>query len=326
MIRIHFTYRHVDKPWGGANNFVRALRGALQESGEFTLVDDPEAASDIVFMNQLGTGPGGQGRTMTIEAVRRLRAAGRQIVVRAVNLNWHAFRLGPKNLTIGWWNDRKTVQLLNMADLVIFQSAYQQGVFVRAGYRGTRSVVIHNGAPRDFWIPEPAVLPIDGPLRIVSSTASARASKRHDLISRMSECDGVEVTHLGAWPESVPRQRVRCLGMLERSAMVQELSLNHAFLHTAVKDPCPNAVFEALCAGLPVIYNPGPGSSAEIVRGCGLPLVVDDPSATVEHLRNSLPALRTHLLAERGRCSIGYAAARYREEFERLLTMPRMAA
>lgn len=24
-IRNHFTYRHTDKPWGGANNFIRAL-------------------------------------------------------------------------------------------------------------------------------------------------------------------------------------------------------------------------------------------------------------------------------------------------------------
>jgi glycosyltransferase involved in cell wall biosynthesis len=326
MIRIHFTYRHVDGPWGGANNFIRALRTVLRQSGRFQPVDDATSDCEVVFMNQLGTGPAGNGRMVTLNEVRRYRASGRRVVARAVNLNLHAFRHGPRNLVVGWWKDSQTIALLNMADLVVFQSAYQRSFFERAGYRGSRSVVIHNGASTDFWVDHPAHPPNDGPLRIVSSTASPRASKRHDLIARLSLCEGVEVTHLGAWPENLPQANVRRLGMLGQQEMVAEFARSHAFLHTAVKDPCPNAVFEAMCAGLPVVYNPGPGSSGEIVGRCGLPLHETDVARTVTHLRQQLPALRDAVLQDRARCTIEHAASRYAEAIECLLASPRMAA
>lgn len=326
MIRIHFTYRHVDKPWGGANNFIRALRAELQGSGRFVITDSLEEPCDVLFMNQLGTGPGGGGRMLTLSEVKRLRAQGRKLVVRAVNLNWHAFRLGPRNLTLGWWRDRQTVALLNLADVAIFQSEYQRGFFRQAGYRGRHSEVIHNGAPPQFWVESPAAPALDGPLRLVSSTASPRESKRHDLIARLSELDGVEIHHLGAWPEGLPSARVRLLGMQPREKMLEVMAGCHYFLHTAIKDPCPNAVFEAVCAGLPVIYNPGPGSSTEIVGPCGLALDEADLSGTVSQARRRLGELRSTVLLHRARYAIGHAASRYRDVFERQAAAATLAA
>lgn len=319
MIRVHFTYKHVDKPWGGANNFIRALRESMLADGRFALVDDPAQPCDIVFMNQLGTGPGGQGARLAPAVARRWQAEGRRIVVRAVNLNWHAFPLGPRNLTLGWWTDRQTIALLNLADLVVFQSDYQRSVFARAGYRGGAHVVIHNGAPAEFWVDRPNP-PADGTvLRLISSTASPRATKRHDLLARLSTCDGVELSHLGAWPKDLDPGRVRRLGMLDRRGMTEALAAHHAFVHAAIKDPCPNAVFEALSAGLPVLYNPDTGSSAEIVGDCGLPLDERDLPGTVDRLRSRLDELRQVVLLQRGRAAIGHAAHRYCEAFERVL-------
>lgn len=317
MIRIHFTYRHVDKPWGGANNFIRALRAELQSSGNFVFTDSPNEPSDIVFMNQLGTGPGGSGKVYSLAEVKKLRGQGRRIVVRAVNLNRHAFRLGPRNVTLGWWCDRQTVALLNLADVAIFQSNYQRDFFRRAGYCSNSSEVIHNGAPPEFWVEQSASPPLDGPLRLVSSTASPRESKRHDLIARLSLCDGVEIRHLGAWPEGLSVDRVQLLGMLPREKMIKAMADCHYFLHAAIKDPCPNAVFEAVCAGLPAIYNPGPGSSAEIIGSCGLALNEANLARTVAEARDRFNDLRCTVLTDRARFAIGYAAARYRDVFER---------
>src|SRR4030067_995722 len=121
MTKIHFTYRHIDKPWGGANNFIRALRDDLLQNGRFTVTDSIEDDCDILFMNQLGTGPGGEGKLMPISLVRRLVGTTgkekrmRRLVVRAVNLNRHAFPLAVRNLTVGWWRDHKAIALLNMA-------------------------------------------------------------------------------------------------------------------------------------------------------------------------------------------------------------------
>jgi len=315
MIRIHFTYRHIDKAWGGANNFIRSLRDELAQDDRFKFTDTIEAPSDIMFMNQLGQGPGGDGKRYRLKQVRRWKAEGRRIIVRAVNLNRHAFRLGLRNLTIGWLQDRQTIGLLNLADFVIFQSEYQRDFFLHAGYSGAYSSVIHNGAAQQFWKESPSAQPLNTELRLVSSTASDRNSKRHDLIAKISLCDGVSVTHLGAWPKGLSSARVRLLGMQPREEMVKVLTEAHYFLHPALNDPCPNAVFEAVCAGLPVIYNGGPGSSTEIIGPCGLPLNECDLASTLLQARLKYDELRDQVLINRHRFSIDTATSRYHDVF-----------
>ena len=110
--------------------------------------------------------------------------------------------------------------------------------------------------------------------------------------------------------------RVKRLGMQSREQMVEALSACHYFLHTGIKDACPNVLFEAMTVGLPVIYNPGVGSSREIVQDCGLPLDEADLKTTVLEARQQLPALRATVLGARGRFTIAHAADVYRRVFE----------
>jgi glycosyltransferase involved in cell wall biosynthesis len=318
--KIHFAYRHVDKPWGGANNFIRALHAYLQRQGRFTFTAAIDEDCDVLFMNQLGRGPGDPGRPWKIseiEPLLRQNAAGRRrkLVVRAVNLNRHAFRAGPRNFLFGFWQDRATVKLLNLADVAIFQSEYQRSFFVDGGYRGRNSVVIHNGADQRFSI-DPQRPALGETLRFVSSSASPRESKRHYVLARLSRVAGVEVVHLGAWPTGLDVGNVRCLGMQPPEQMLSALTQAHYFVHPAVKDPCPNSIFEAICAGLPVIYNPAPGSSAEIVGECGFPLDEDRLEDTVARARANFAELSAAVVRLRHRYGIEHAAARYMQVFD----------
>ena len=330
MIRIHFAYRPVEKPWGGANNFLRALRRHLSESGTFAFTESLDDDCEILFMNQLGAGPGGGGGSHSLRSIRRVvghGVLGRQhlpgrpkLIVRAVNLYRNVFGPGPRNLTLGRLRDWKVMRLLNLADLVIFQSSYQRALFVDAGYKAAAAdVVIHNGADPGFWVPQPEHPPLERTLRLISSTASPRGQTSHDLIARLSTLAGVEVQHLGAWPSDVDRRHVQLLGLQAREQMVETFAGCHYFLHAGIKDACPNVLFEAMCAGLPVIYNPGVGSSREIVQDCGLPLDEQDLARTVAEARRQLTACRVAVLATRARCTIDHAAAGYRAAFEQVV-------
>ncbi len=321
MLRIHFTYRHVDKPWGGANNFIRALRAYLATTGRFQLVDSPGESWDVLFMNQLAAGPADESRPLSLSEVRGLlqRYPGRRLVVRAVNLNRHAFGLGPRNLLTGWWRDRQTVALLNLAHVVIFQSEYQKSFFARAGWTGANGVVIHNGAAPVFAEVMPAAEP-STELRLVSSSASARATKRHDLLAALSRQSPVRMVHFGAWPQGVPQGNVRLAGTGDHRTLASHYANQDYFVHPAERDPCPNSVFEALSAGLPVIYNPAPGSSAEIVGDCGIALREGDLASTLAEARARREELRTRVLSRRKQWSIGTAAGRYAEVFENALS------
>lgn len=324
MIRIHFTYRHVLKPWGGANNFISALNRNLAASGQFTIVDSPTEPLDILFMNQVGKGPASPGakpwRPREIVALLAAQTPRPRLVVRAVNLNRHAFRMGPRNFLFGRPEDNRTLELLNMADLVIFQSEYQLGFFRKAGYAGSAHAVVHNGADARYWAADPVTPPSDGSLRLVATTASPRETKCHGIIAAFSRVPGVEVEHFGAWPENLDPGAVRRFGTRPPEEIVPAFSRAHYLLHPAIKDPCPNSIFEGVCAGLPVIYNPGPGSSREIVGECGIALDAADPARTVAEARARLTALRGTVLARRSSYAIEHAANRYRELFTRLIT------
>lgn len=104
-------------------------------------------------------------------------------------------------------------------------------------------------------------LDTDVPLTLLSSAVAKRGSKRHDLVAAISEIDGICVYHAGAWPEDVPVKNVELCGVLDHDALKALMAQCHYLLHPASKDPCPNSLIEALRFGLPVIYNPGAGSS-----------------------------------------------------------------
>jgi glycosyltransferase involved in cell wall biosynthesis len=323
MINIHFTYRHVEKPWGGANNFIRALRGLLVADGGYRFMESIDDECDVMFMNQLGTGPGnGRGRHRLGDVRRVIGGDGRQVIVRAVNLNRHAFPMGPRNIMFGTLEDRATISLLNMADKVIFQSAYQASVFAAAGYRGGNAHVVHNGADLSFWNEGVPMKLGAGALRIVSATASDRATKRHDMIARASLLQGVEVLHCGAWPKGVNSANVHLLGTLTRFEMAKLYAGAHLFMHPAVKDPCPNAIFEAVCAGLPVLYNPGPGSSREIVGECGMALDEDALENTLHEARQRLGNLQEIVRDQRLYYRIDRAVAEYAAVFRSVFQQP----
>jgi glycosyltransferase involved in cell wall biosynthesis len=226
--------------------------------------------------------------------------------------------MGPRNFVIGRWHDSRTIRLLNLADAVIFQSEYQRQFFVEAGYRNPEFSVIHNGADARFWRENVEPLPLGDELRLVSVTTSPRETKRHDIVAAMSKVPGVIVEHAGAWPEGLAAGNVRRLGTLTPEQIAAVYLRSHYLLHPAIKDPCPNSVFESVCAGLPVIYNAGPGSGTEIAGPCGIALDEHDPAGTIRRAREALPALRAAVLVNRPRYTIDRAAAAYRAVFERL--------
>ena len=131
--------------------------------------------------------------------------------------------------------------------------------------------------------------------------------------------EGVEVRHLGLWPKGANTGQVQLLGVQPREKMVEEMKSCHYFLHTAVKDPCPNAIFEAICMGLPVIYNSSTGSSAEIVGDNGFSLDESNLKDTVTQAREKLQKLRETVLHNRSTYTINRATQEYKQVFEELM-------
>lgn len=318
-IRLFLGYKPVQTPGGGANNFLRALYVELRRGGKFEIVSSL-AEADIVFMNQLNAGEGND--KYRLDEILRLRnspgPSGRppRIVVRAVNLRHHSYGFGIRNWLSALRDDSTTLKLLNSADFVIFQSHYQQAFFTQRGFASPSYRIIHNGANPIFLALPRRTLSDQQRIQLVSATASPRQTKRHDIIRSLAACEGVDVCHFGRWPAGMPSGQVKLMGVCTHEEMHVVYGAAHGFIHPAVKDPCPNAVVEALASGLPVLYGDGVGSSAELVREHGIRLAAGNPDAGIQEFRARYWELTGQLEQDRSAYCIGRAADEYSNVLE----------
>jgi hypothetical protein len=316
-IRLCFSYMHTDTPFDGSNNFTRALREHVSRVPGFTILDDLNGDYDVLFMNQLSRSP---GSPYTLSEIRAALSSGRKkkVVVRAINLKRN-YRYGdPIRYLKHYIRDRSTLDLLNMADFVIFQSAFQKGFFDRFGYKGKNHTIIHNGAAPVFLsVPACAKgLGARDDLILVSSAMSTKSIKRQDIIAALSLVPGVRVIHSGVWPVDLDQGKVELAGVLSHDEMARLYECGHYVLHPAIRDVCPNSLIEGLCAGLPAIYNPDQGSGGELGGKFGIPLDENDLPGTVARAREHYERLATALSVDRQYYSIDRAASNYMSVFK----------
>lgn len=320
-MKILCTYKPIEQPWGGANNFLRALYGELQKSG-VTITFDCADSYDLIFMNQLSPGRGQDREAYTLEEVQKIKSRNpaAPLIVRTVNLRRHSHPSLFYRFSKDYIKDKNTISHIGMADHVIFQSQYQHNFFSRFGAQSKSHTIIHNGASSNFLGSNPSKTYLrDHKLCIVSSSFARGAQKRHDLIARLSEIDNVEVKHLGAWPDKVDKKNVECLGVIEHSAMMEVFKEAHYFAHPAIKDVCPNSMVEALCAGVPVLYNPDIGSGKELGAKHGIAIDVENLQGTIEKAKSRYNDLVEDLAEKRRQYSIQGAAEKYLNCFQSAL-------
>ncbi|PZP54505.1 MAG: hypothetical protein DI586_09710 [Micavibrio aeruginosavorus] len=319
-MKIYLTYKTVDKPWGGANNFLRSLKEKLASQEEISFTEETEEA-DIIFMNQVSAGPGSDKRHYTLTDIKKMKEANpnARVIIRAVSLKIHFYPTGPFKYYFGngWRSDRNVISIMNYADFVIFQSAYQKSFFDKHGFRGKKFTIIHNGAADIFGeVLERPELKDNQDLYILSSSVGKGKMKKHDLIAAASLLDRVKVFHAGTWPDDISPEKINLCGVLDHLALKKIMSRCHYFYHPAIRDACPNSLIEGLYAGMPALYNSAEGSSQELAHDVGIAINEKDLSSTIRQARNSYEVISDALLLARDRYGIKRAAEDYYKIFK----------
>lgn len=103
------------------------------------MLTDDMADADIVFMNQVSSGPEHSRSAYTVEDVRAFRAINpkAKIFFRAVNLKRHGYPSGifKYYLSGDQRTDKNIIDVMHESDFVVFQSAYQKDFFIDGGYK-----------------------------------------------------------------------------------------------------------------------------------------------------------------------------------------------
>jgi glycosyltransferase involved in cell wall biosynthesis len=322
-MRIGLLYAHTNKPWGGVNTFFRAFASRAARDANVVLADVPYRA-DIVL------------------SVGHFYAPGRMLTERQVcNISnglppWHPRGLfggcGSKARLV--WRldglrsvyaggdvgraDSVLVRNLPLGTGTVFQSRFSQYCFDRAGYTHPRpDVIIHNGAAEHLFYPAGVSLQKGRKIVLVSNSWSTNESKGFEVLKAFATLGGVEVRHVGRWPQELDPGGVRLLGARTEPEIADILRMADFFLFSSQFDACSNAVVEALACGLPVIYHRS-GGTPELCQdgrfGVGFGNdddAVCDPRVVMDEAMERDAAMRDDLrehLAEYGfeRCYVAY--------------------
>ncbi|MGD0173790.1 MAG: glycosyltransferase family 4 protein [Anaerolineales bacterium] len=271
---------------GGPASFQTRLAAELNCRGVETTFDPNSRplAAVLVFAG-----------TKNLFSLWRCRRQGIRIVQRLDGINWlqRAHSRGP---VYGLRAESLNLQLRlirsQLADRIIYQSGFVREWWER--WFGTAVVparVIHNGVPLEEYPPRKEMH--DGTLLVVEGTlqyndparkilsAANRALIQEGPLRRLTILAEIGSAWESEWARYTPRPEVAGLRpRAEAKARQQNAAL---LLSMEINPPCPNAIIEALAAGLPVLaFDTGSareliGAGGETVRYDGNPWRLEVP-------------------------------------------------
>jgi len=319
-VTICILYETADAPWGGANQFLKALASELTRMGH-TITHHPAPDTQVVLVNAFNQG---RGRHLTPGQVAQLRHTGRVTPMGRRAPDWFYTwrrREGPPvvhrvdgvpELVRGCRTRADDIQpaVNRLADHTVFQTEYCRISFAEhCGIAPASWRVINNAVDPTLFFPNPDGGWKGGPLRLVAASWSANPRKGHAALADISRLPGTELTFAGNWCPEVDPASVRLAGVRPANELAELMRSSHALVHGAWNEPCANTIVEALACGLPVVYRDS-GGSHELVGDHGVPLA-ESPSDALAGLRNRYAELHGRVLLDRDGFLIRRAAAEY---------------
>lgn len=280
-------------PYGGANQFLLALRGQFEQRGLRVGENAITRSTRACVLNAFA---------FDDELLRRTLHSGCKVVHRVD---------GPVGTYRGFDDGADArVAALNdeLADVTVFQSDYSLRAHSELGIQLRNPIVIPNAVDPAIFHPPAAREPIAGrPVRVVASSWSDNPNKGGAVYRWFDEhldTSRYEFTFVGR--PGVELQHARIVPPLPSEALADVLRAQDVYLTASLNDPCSNALLEALACGLPALYVDS-GGHPELVGDAGLPFteptelpgLLDRLSAELEERRSLIRGLGLAEVADR---------------------------
>jgi glycosyltransferase involved in cell wall biosynthesis len=264
----------VAPPYGGGNQFLRALWNELQSRGWKLENNTISPVTRACLYNSFN---------FDFDGLRAWRRDGCRMVHRVD---------GPISIYRGRDEgiDRKIWAInRDLADVTIFQSEYSRARHVDLGLIFKQVSVIHNAADPAIFHPRDRVpFERNRKVRLIATSWSDNANKGAAVLAWLEsrlDWERFEFTFVGRSP--VPFGRARVLPPMDSHALAEQLRAHDIFITASLHESCSNALIEALSCGLPALFVAS-GSNGELVNEGGLPFVD----------RQELPALLARMVDE----------------------------
>jgi glycosyltransferase involved in cell wall biosynthesis len=253
-MKIHILFKFQDGPWGGGNQFLKALRKTLKEKGQYS--EQPENADIILFNSH---------HDLSSVLWLKLRYPEKIFVHR---IDGPIFFIRDKNLEI----DKIIFKFSEkIADLSIFQSNWSLKKCIELGYIGEKHATIYN-APNNsiFNTVNKKKFADSNKIRLIATSWSGNRNKGFDVyqyIDTHLDFSKYSFIFIGNTPPNFKFKNIKYLKPLPTEELALRLKDSDIFITASKNDPCSNSLIEALSCGLPSVGFNGGGHPELIQKG-----------------------------------------------------------
>lgn len=258
-MKINICFEEVSGPWGGGNQFLKYLKKMLKKNNLYE--DDPLRADVILFNSH-----------HNIQNVINIKKNNQNaLFVHRID--------GPVSLIRGI-DDKFDIEILqtsnNIADVIVVQSEWSKNKLIEIANKNNFTInkpliKILNTADTEYFNLKNDVRKSKEEIKIVSTSWSnnlRKGFKNYKLIdSMLSKEKNISYDFIGRSP--VTFDNIKLIEPLKTEDLGKKLGEYDVYITASEKDPCSNALCEAIQSGLfPVIKDDG--GHEEICRYYGV--------------------------------------------------------
>ncbi|PIR05167.1 MAG: hypothetical protein COV57_00545 [Candidatus Liptonbacteria bacterium CG11_big_fil_rev_8_21_14_0_20_35_14] len=243
-----------DGPWGGGNQFLKAIK-KYTSNPNLIYTENPLEANVILGITH-----------HNIKKIIKIKKQyPKKLFIYRIG-DIYEYHRGPK------WKimDKIIIELANNADWVIFQSNWSKKEAQKRGYKNKNYSIISNTPdPQYFNNQNKPIIKYEEKIRLIATSWSTNPNKGFEFYKFLDENLNFEkfnMTFIGNSP--VTFKNTKLIKPLPSNKLSQELKKHHIFISPTKNEACSNSILEALACGLPVIAL-NSGSNHESIKNGG---------------------------------------------------------